>query len=471
LLTEWTANDLVMFRGIFASRDDENWTPIDFDSLPSGDLDVPALYENEQDSAEIQAIISGERLNGVVGLYWLEANAYTGFDVILANTGALIGLPGLNAFTEGDVDTDTWSVFADFTYDFTEQWSVAVGGRYTDDKRTSTVLRQTKIGGTSPMFGGNAITIATTSNFHGSNTFTKFTPRLSVQWRPTEDHSLYATYSEGFKGGSFDPRGQTSATPDFDGDGVISEEEIFQFMSFDPEEVNSLEFGLKSTLFGGRMTSNLAVFFGDYKDVQVPGSVGVDTDGDGISDTFTGITTNAGAADINGVEWEGQAILADDIGASGADLSLAWAIGYIDAEYTEFVDATGQNVADQRVFQNTPEWTAAGTLTYNVPVNWFGSSGLLGVITTLSYRGDHSQFEIPNPFLDQDSYTLWDLSLVWSDDSGHWQVGAHGKNLTDEEYKVAGYYFPYPTLGLEGTVTAFYGNPRQYWLDVQYRWF
>jgi hypothetical protein len=36
LLTEWTANDLVMFRGIFASRDDENWTPIDFDSLPSG---------------------------------------------------------------------------------------------------------------------------------------------------------------------------------------------------------------------------------------------------------------------------------------------------------------------------------------------------------------------------------------------------------------------------------------------------
>jgi iron complex outermembrane receptor protein len=471
LLTEWTANDLVMFRGIFASRDDENWTPIDFDSLPSGDLDVPALYENEQDSAEIQAIISGERLNGVVGLYWLEANAYTGFDVILANTGALIGLPGLNAFTEGDVDTDTWSVFADFTYDLTEQWSVAVGGRYTDDKRTSTVLRQTKIGGTSPMFGGNAITIATTSDFHGSNTFTKFTPRLSVQWRPNEDHGLYATYSEGFKGGSFDPRGQTSATPDFDGDGVISEDEIFQFMSFDPEEVNSLEFGLKSTLFGGRMTSNLAVFFGDYKDVQVPGSVGVDTDGDGISDTFTGITTNAGAADINGVEWEGQAILADDIGASGADLSLAWAIGYIDAEYTEFVDATGQNVADQRVFQNTPEWTAAGTLTYNVPVSWFNSSGLFGVITTLSYRGDHSQFEIPNPFLDQDSYTLWDLSLVWSDDSGHWQVGAHGKNLTDEEYKVAGYYFPYPTLGLEGTVTAFYGNPRQFWLDVQYRWF
>jgi iron complex outermembrane receptor protein len=471
LLTEWTASDLILFRGIFATRDDETWSPIDFDSLPSADLDVPGTYKNDQDSAELQAVISADRLNGVVGVYYLDAYALTAFDVILANTGALLGLPGLNAHTNGEVTTETWSVFADFTYDLTEQWSVAVGGRYTDDQRTSSVLRQTMIGGTSPLFGGTAIPIATTSDFHGSKTFTKFTPRFSVQWEPTADMNLYATYSEGFKGGGFDPRGQTSATPDFNGDGVKSEDEIFDFMSFDPEEVDSLEFGLKSTLFGGRMNSKLAVFFGDYTDVQVPGSAGVDTDGDGINDTFTGVTTNAGAADINGVEWEGQAILAQEIGSNGADLNLAWAIGYLDAEYTEFVDATGQNVADQRVIQNTPDWTAAGTLTYNVPVNWFNSAGLLGFITTLAYRGEHSQFEIPTALLDQDSYTLWDLSAVWTDDSGHWQVGLHGKNLTDEEYKVAGYYFPYPTLGLEGTVTAFYGNPRQFWLDVQYRWF
>jgi iron complex outermembrane receptor protein len=471
LLAEWTASDLVLFRGIFASRDDHGGSPIDFDSLPAADLDVPVNYQNDQDSAEIQAVISANRLNGVVGLYYLDADAYNVFDVILGNTGALLGLPGLNANTLGDVNTETWSVFADFTYDFTDQWSVSAGGRYTDDKRTSTVLRQTYIGGTSSYFGGNAIPIATTSDFYGSQSETKFTPRLSVQWQPNQDQNLYATYSEGFKGGGFDPRGQTSATPDFNGDGMITDDEIFEFMSFDPEEVDSLEFGVKSTLLGGRMTSKLAIFIADYTDVQVPGSAGVDTDGDGINDTFTGVTTNAGAADMNGVEWEGQAILAQDIGSAGADLNLAWAIGYIDAEYTEFVDVTGQNVADQRVIQNTPEWTAAGTLTYNLPVSWFNSSGLLGFITTLSYRGDHSQFEVPNPFLDQDSYTLWDLSVVWTDDSGRWQIGVHGKNLTDEEYKVAGYYFPFPTLGLEETITAFYGNPRQYWLDVQYRWF
>ena len=44
----------------------------------------------------------------------------------------------------------------------------------------------------------------------------------------------------------------------------------------------------------------------------------------------------------------------------------------------------------------------------------------------------------------------------------------HGKNLTDEEYKVAGYYYPAPTLGLEGSVTAFYGNPRTIAATVDY---
>jgi iron complex outermembrane receptor protein len=463
-LGEWTMNDLIQWRAIFADREDESWTPIDFDSLPDADLDVPAIYENEQTSMELQAIFTSERWSGVAGLYYLDADALTAFDVILGVTGAVIGLPGLNAQTYGDVNTKTWSAYADLTFDLTDSWQFSVGGRWTEDERTSNVLRTTFIGGTSDFFGGSAIPIAVTSDFHGSESFDKFTPRLSVSWKPNADQNLYFTYSEGFKGGSFDPRGQTTAAPDLDGDGVVSEEEIFEYMKFDPEEVTSYEIGLKSTLFGGRMTSRLAAFMSDYTDVQVPGSVGLDTDGDGVKDTFIGITTNAGAADINGIEWEGQAILAQDLGVSGADLDLAWSIGYIDAEYTEFIGVTGENVADQRVFQNTPEWTASGTLSYYLPV----ANGNLGFITQLAYRDDHSQFEIPNEYLDQPSYTLWDMSVVWTSGEGAWQVGLHGKNLTDERYKVAGYFFP--DLGLEGNITAFYGNPRQYWLDLQYRW-
>jgi len=358
----------------------------------------------------------------------------------------VIGLPGLNAFTAGDVDTETWSVFADVTYDVSEQFSISLGGRYTEDKRTSTVLRQTKI-----------------------ETFDKFTPRVSVSWSPNDDQLIYLTYSEGFKGGSFDPRGLTSAAPDIDGDGVVSEEEIFEFMKFDPESVETIEFGLKSTFFQGRMTSNISVFFSSYTDVQIPGSIGFDSTGDGNNDTFVGITSNAGDADINGFEWEGQAILAEDLGRQGSGLRLGWAIGYLDAKFNEFIDPFGNDVADERVFQNTPDWTATGILTYEMPVDLFGTPGMFSIITALSYKDDHSQFEVPNPFLDQDAYTLWDLSVIWSDDSGHWNAGIHGKNLTDEEYKIAGYFFP--ALGLEGNVTSFYGNPRQVWATVQYNWF
>lgn len=469
LLAEWNVSDLVTFKNILAYRDDESWTPIDFDSLPVVDLDVPALYENDQFSEEFQMLFSADKWSGLLGFYYLDASAHTAFDVILDQLGQLaFGLQGFNAYTEGNVDTKTWSIFGDFTFNLSDQWSLSVGGRYTEDKRSSMVLRQNKLFGTSPLFGGVAVPIATTSDFNGSETFTKFTPRVSVDWTPDEDHLLYGSYSEGFKGGSFDPRGLTTSAPDLDGDGVVSEGEIFEYMKFDPETVKTFEFGWKATLMQGRMTSKLAVFMSDYTDVQVPGSIGVDTTGDGIEDTFEGVTTNAGDADINGIEWEGLAILADDLGRNGSQLRLGWSVGYIDAEYKEFI-VDNMNVANERVFQNTPDWTASGMLTYEMPVNLFNTPGMFSVITSLSYRGETSQFEIPTPELDQPSYTLWDLSLIWADDSGRWSGGIHGKNLTDEEYKIAGYYFP--ALGLENNVTAFYGNPRQIWATVQYNWF
>jgi iron complex outermembrane receptor protein len=459
LVTEYVINSAFMIKNILAYREDETFSPIDFDALPAVDLDVPVTYQNDQLSEELQLLYSGDRLNGVVGFYFLDANALNDFDVILGQTGDLIGVPGLNANTFGDVNTSTWSLFADFTYELTERVDVSVGGRYTSDERNSRVLRRTLAGGASPIFGGDGVIIDVTSDFDGSETFTDFSPRASISWFPTDTQHLYFSYSEGFKGGSFDPRGQTSAAPDLDGDGVVSEQEIFEFMRFLPEQVDSYELGLKSTLFGGRMSTSLAVFLADYQDVQIPGSIGVDTDGDGIEDTFTGVTTNAASATLTGVEFEGLFRATDHI-------SFNWAVGWLDAEYDEFINAFGEDLADQAVFQNTPEWTANGTVTFETPLRLLGTGGQFFVIGRGAYRSEASQFEFPNPLLDQEAFTLWDLSLVWEDDEGRLRVGIHGKNLTDEEYIVAGYDFP--TLGLEGNVTAFYGNPRQIVGTLQY---
>ena len=187
---DFQINDQWTFRSITAWREDSSITPIDFDSLPAADLDVPAIYENEQFSQEFQLVYTGERLNGIIGAYYLDAEASTVFDVVLANTGALIGLPGLNAQTFGDVSTETWSIFGDFSYDLTPEWSVSLGARYTHDERSSIVLRRTYIGGFSEFFGGNPTLIATTSDFNGSESWTDFSPRLSVSYRPDDANNF-----------------------------------------------------------------------------------------------------------------------------------------------------------------------------------------------------------------------------------------------------------------------------------------
>lgn len=460
LMAEWTINDRWMLRNILSTREDDTFSPIDFDSLAAVDLDVPVNYTNEQFSEELQLLYSGDRLNGILGYYYLDANAFNEFDVVLAQLGDAIGVPGLNANTFGDVDTETWSLFADFTYDISDAVSVSVGARYTSDERTSRVLRRTFAGGISPAFGGTAVVAATTSDFLGSAEDTEFSPRVSVSWQPSDEHNLYFSYSEGFKGGSFDPRAQTTGAPDLNNDGVLSDDEIFDFMRFEPETVKSYELGWKASALNGRLQTSLAVFFADYEDVQIPGSVGVDSDGDGINDTFTGVTTNAGKAELPGLEFEGF-FRAND------NWSFGWALGILDAEYKEFIDATGTNVADQAVFQNTPDMTASANASYEMPVSLFGVGGNLAFITSLAYRDDTSQFEFPSVLLDQEAFSLWDLSVIWEDDDGRWRAGLHGKNLTDEEYKVAGYDFP--ALGLEGNVTAFYGNPMTVTFTVERR--
>ncbi len=469
---EFQVTDAIRLRNILAYRDDESSTPIDFDSLPAADVDVPAIYTNDQFSEEFQIVYDDGRLAGLLGFYYLDANATTNFDVILGTTGALIGLPGLTAKTFGDVDTETWSVFGDFTFDITDQISISAGGRYTYDRRDARILRQTFIFGPSTDFGGNnplLTLIATTSDFDDGNTFREFTPRASISYRPTPDHNIYFTYSRGFKGGGFDPRGQTAAAPDLDGDGDIDNDDIFDFLQFDPETVDSYEFGYRAALFDNAVNLALAGFYADYTDIQVPGSVGFDGDGDGINESFVGVTTNAGAATIWGVEFEGNARLGRDLVAVGDRLGLTWAVGYINAEYDEFISAFGVDVSDQRVFQNTPEWTLSGTADYSFPA--FDGDLLIG--TTVSYRSETNQFEQPIALLDQPGYVLWDASLVWTSDDDHWQLGVHAKNITDERYIVSGYNFIGPTgastLGTEGVLTAFYGDPFRVFASARMR--
>jgi iron complex outermembrane receptor protein len=459
-LIELQPTDWLTFRSITGYRKDDSASPIDFDALAAVQVDVPAYYNNKQFSQEAQLLVDTGGFSGLLGVYYLDAEARTVFDVRLPG--------GVTALTYGNVYTDTVAVFGDFTYDI-GKLSLSAGGRYTWDQRKSTILRRTYLGGGSPFFGGAGVLFATTSDFRGTGNFSEFTPRASISFKPSEEHMLYASWAKGFKGGGFDPRGQSTACRTPSG-GSCTQQEIYGFLAFDPEKVTTYELGYKAALFDRRLNLAIAVFNSDYTDVQVPGSIGTTVNG---QQTFIGVTTNAGEARIRGVEFEGNLIAARDLGADGGTLNLSWSLGYLDAKYEEFIDARGIDVADRRAIQNTPDWTASGTLAYSVPVG----EGSVNASTTLSYRGASQQFELRTPMLDQGSYTLLDASLVWDIDQT-FSIGVHGRNLTDQRYIVAGYNFLaqnpdtgefvrtpagayVPTLGSEGVLTAYYGNPRQ----------
>jgi iron complex outermembrane receptor protein len=434
LMVDWSPGANWTLRSITAYREDRSESPIDFDSTAARSFDAPVVYENEQFSQEFQVIYEGDRLAIVAGAYYLDANAYNAFDVYF---------PTLTQLTVGDVDTQTWAVFGEATFDFAEAWSLTIGGRYTEDERTSRVVRQFFAPGPSPAFGGPG-TIGTTQpvpTFIGTRTDDAFTPRVILAWEPNPDLNLYASYSQGFKGGGFDPRGNFANADVREG--------------FLPEFVDSYEIGAKMVVFGGRVRINSDVFFAEYTDVQIPGSVIIP----GPPVTFVGTVTNAGAAEIYGLEFESTAQFTDA-------LSGALSFGYINAEYTEFI-VGGVNVASARDVQNTPDWTGSASLTYSAPLSVGPTPGMISFTGSAAYRGDTQQFEFAIPLLDQPAFWLFDAAVYWTSDNDRWRVGVYGRNLADERYITSGYNFP--GAATDNSVLAFYGNPRTVTASVEVR--
>ena len=450
LTAEWTMNDMVTLKSITAYREGETKTPIDFDALPQADFDVPAVYFDDQFSQEFQLLYSGDRINGIAGIYYLDGNASGAFDVILGGLG-------LTVYQGGDQKKENFSIYGDATYDFNDQWALTVGGRYTKDETTADVLRELWLGQGSGTFDPSNTTSAffvTQTDFQGlTRSDEEFTPRVSLSYKPMDNLNLYATYAQGFKAGGFDPR----ARADLDPLGLSEQ-------GFGPESVDSFEIGAKGSFFDDALTLNAAVFFAEYTDQQITVQSGADSDNDGVNDTFVSSVFNAGESEYTGFELEGTWFINDLFTLSGN-------LGIIDAEITEILSAD-VNIADQFVTQNTPELQGQVALNYT---NDLGENGEISVTGAVSYRDEYFLFNVANPgfaagtnplfpaggpALDPDSYSLADLSIVWTSPSEKYRLGLHGRNLTDEEYRVAAYNFVTPSqLGVESAYSAFYGAP------------
>lgn len=459
LTGEWMINDAFTLKSITAFREGDTVTPIDFDALPQQDFDVPATYQDEQFSQEVQLLFNQGPLSGVAGLYYLDGQASGDFDVILSALG-------LTIYQAGDQKKENLAAFADVNLDLTDKLSISVGGRFTRDETTADVLREAWLGLGSGSFdpaNTGSIFLATQTGYEGlSRTDEEFTPRASIQFEPSDTQTLYASYSRGFKAGGFDPR----ARQDLDPTGLSQQ-------GFGPEIVDSYELGLKQTALGGRLNMNTALFYADYSDQQITVQQGADADNDGTNDTFVSSVFNAGQSTYKGAEFEGVFVVSDTI-------VLDAMLGYIDAQIDEIISG-GVNIADGFVTQNTPEltWRLGASVMPNLPADY----GDLTLTASVGYRDAYNLFNVANggfdagtnvifpnggPALDPESYTVVDASAIW-EVNDRWQVSLTGRNLTDEEYRVAAYNFVTPSqLGFDSAYSAFYGAPRTVTASVEF---
>ena len=442
LSADWTINDTVTLRSITAKRKgDTANNVIDFDSTPANTLDIPGYYKDDQFTQELQVLFEGQRVQGVAGLYYLDAHAEGAFDTVLG----LYPPVGLAIGTGGYTDTKSYAVFGDASIDINDRTRLSLGARYTRDERTGHVHRATYLfANQTPITGGAPATpLLTNTLYTNSRNFSQFTPRASLSRDFSETLTGYASYSQGFKSGGFDMRGDALAMPD-------------TVNGYDPEKVKTYELGLKGSGLDGRLNFSSAVFYSDYTDQQVTIQAWVPQ-----TSTVASMVDNAGSSTIYGAEFEMTANLSERFIAFAS-------LGYVQADFDEFItyDAVGGSyvdISDTAVFQNTPTWTGYLGATWSTPV--FG--GTLAVTPALSYRSSYHMFEAANPLLDEDGYTLVDLNATWTSANGNWSLGVAGRNLTDETYRIGGYVFPGALF--DDSIVAFYGPPRTYTATLTYR--
>ncbi len=453
LTIEWDLNSATTLKSITSQR--ENYSPvnIDFDNTPLRIFDVPAIYDDEWFTQEFQLNYRADNFNVVSGLYYFDSESCGTFDAILEELGQSIGFPGLTREVSGCSNSKSTAVYADGTYRFNDQWSLSGGIRYTKDEKASVVRNGLIFATVYPESGWvpgyvRGATVGTPIVLDDSADWSKVTPRVSVEYQATEDTMVYASYSEGFKSGTFNPRAER-AEP-----------------AADPEDVESYEVGIKTDLTS-TFRLNAAAFMLDHKDRQYITVIPDPSNSAALNQRLG----NVGQSDAKGVEFEFTWI-------AGQNLSLFGNVGLIDASFKNVrsydANLNPIDITDNFAITNTPEQTVNLGFNYDMPI----TNGDVVFTGNYSYRSDYSLTELGN-ILEQEAYGIVNLGVRWTSSDGKMTLGLHGKNLTDEEFLVGNYAFLgaadssrpngyAPGLGGDTTLIGYYGAPRTVSLSLGY---
>lgn len=395
------------------------------DRTPLEILNTRLSEDFEQWTQEIRlASPADQQFEWIAGVYYqnIDLNTLFGLDINLAPRFAPNPAPppfSRNVITHED--SESWSAFGQFTWHFNEQWLMTVDGRYTDEQKDAD---QISYQGT--IYDENGPISRIFHEVDQSRDESDFSPGVSVQFRPTDEVNLYASWRRGYKGGGFDHQS-------FDPQPLA--EQSFQF---EDEQVDAYELGAKMMLLDRTMQVNFAVFDSEYDDLQ---AANIDNS-TGVAITRIG---NAAKASTKGFDL-------DVTWAPTEALRLYAAVGYTDAQHDRFpggqcyrnqtpaqgcdpgpdgTPGTGddtQDLSGTRI-PNAPEWTgvANGEYRWNLP-NGLVLAGFVQAI--------YSDWYYTTPQLDpvtvQDDYWKFDARLSLSGANDRWDVALVGRNLSDK---------------------------------------
>lgn len=423
----WAGDDLT-FKSITAYRDTKVNVESDIDATNVVVFSGPNREEDaEQFSQEFQLSYESDRLSWLAGaFYYNEENDISTVSkdgYFLPNASAPFyppadGVGRVLLFVNGaTVETTSYAIFGEATYNFTDAWSATAGLRYTYEEVEIT-----------DEYAPLPTAFRDCSALECDIDFDNLSPRVIVKYQPSDEWMFFGSVSDGFKSGGFSVGAKSPA--------------------FDEETITSIELGAKATLMDGRLQLSLTAFDYDYEDLQVTKVL------DAVA-----LTENAATASIQGFELETKMLLTDRF-------QVDIALGVLDAEFDEFVS---QNPS----FPGTPPQDLSGnqlpqapdlTLSVAAEYTWDIASGDLTLRGELVHSDEYylTSFN-ENPDY-QDSYEMYNVFLNYNHSSGV-RVGAFMRNGGDELVKAAGY----TTIVALGTPSfTSYLPPRTYGVSIGY---
>ncbi len=466
LTVEWEINESWSLKSISAGRWVHNTQVFDFDGSVQQFITSTFPRDADDYSQELQFNFEADALNGVFGVYYLDAS--------LDNSGVhnpqyprLRAIQTLDRWgLEGEETLESRSAYAALNWDFAESWQLSLGARYTEDKKdTSDVSRfdegffalarlrgfppnaivailpgQEAVAEASPMFAGWAansryLARTTVESIYGDDEWGEFTPSAKLSWMLAEETMLYAGYSTGFKSGGF------STVSGF-------------LRPYDPETLDSYTLGLKTTL-ADSLRLNAEVFYNDYQDKQLS-TVMLDENG-----RLVALEDNVGEMSTSGAEIEVE-------WAPLEGLLLMVSGGYLDTDVDAYVlqDAAGNDLdlSEQTALGFSPEWTAQARAQYRFAI---ADMGHVTLGADVSYRDEsytNSPINLSDPLTltqVQESHEIYNAIAAWSSPDESWNVSVEGMNLGDKRVLVNSYK-------VGPIITGGYNMPRTWALSVGY---